>query len=65
VTTYRVQFDIGVERLPDVMVRGVVPRVGDQVAIDDQGFRVCEVFHVFQRVEKENAVTREIIVRVK
>jgi len=62
---YRLQFDVGAENMPDVMVRGTLPRVGDQVAIDDQGFHVFEVFHMLDRPDKENAVTREVIVRVR
>lgn len=62
---YRVQFDLGAENMPDVMARGSLPRVGDQIAIDDQGFRVFEVFHMLDRSDKESAVTREVIVRVR
>lgn len=64
-TTYRLQFDIGAEFMPDVIVRGALPRIGDEVAIDDQGFVVAAVFHTLSRVDKENAVTTELIVRVR
>lgn len=65
---YRVQFDIGSEHLPDVLVTAeVLPQKGDEFVFDDQGFVVVCVFHPVTRVADTSvrAVGGEIVVRVR